>query len=103
MSIEAQSSFLKSFYLRAGATFGVRKFEREFLSLAGVMLSCRHLVMGHQIEDQPSTHDGGLAWHMLGMLDYAGEMKLLCEETRASALSPVDRSGLGAVVRGTGT
>jgi hypothetical protein len=57
-------------------------FERAFLSLAATMLGARLQVMGGEIDyqDSPRSHDGDLRFHLLGMTDYAGEMKLMCQE-----------------------
>lgn len=66
--------------------------EREFLRMAGVWLSCRLAVMGgtplERDDDQdkavathrPVVDFRSLAWAMLGCVDYAFEMKLLCAE-----------------------
>lgn len=39
-------------------------------------------VMGGEIDYGTAgrSHDGDLAFHLLGMLDYEGEMRLLCRE-----------------------
>lgn len=58
-----------------------RTFEREFFSLAKWMLACRLRVMGGSVNGiwDPG---GGLEGALLGYLDYAGEMELLCKEQR---------------------
>jgi hypothetical protein len=40
--------------------------------------------MGGEIdyEGSPRSHDGDITFHLLGMTDYEGEMKLLCKEAR---------------------
>lgn len=54
-------------------------FEREFLiRLAPVYLACRWKVMGHQLHRWPFPSD--LEFDLLGMMDYACEMKLICLE-----------------------
>jgi hypothetical protein len=60
------------------------RFEREFLKLAGTALAARLQIMGGEIdyEGQQPAHDGDLTFHLLGMTDYEGEMKLLCREAR---------------------
>lgn len=59
--------------------------EREFLiRLAPVALGCRLAMMGgcpnlpghRPVRDFPS-----LAWALMGYLDYAAEMRLLCKNT----------------------
>lgn len=64
----------------------VEDFEHEFFSLAGTMLAARLQVMGGKLDYEGSqpAHDGDMAFHLLGMVDYAGEMRLLCREVRAS-------------------
>jgi hypothetical protein len=63
------------------------KREREFLRLAGTWLAARWCVMGNDIVDGLTVHQGardmhGLGWHLLGMVDYAAEMRVLCAEVR---------------------
>lgn len=54
-------------------------FEREFLiRLAPVYLACRWKVMGHKLAGWPITSN--LELDLLGMLDYACEMNLICLE-----------------------
>ena len=56
-------------------------FEREFLiRLAPIWLACRWRVMGHGLIGKWPKPD--LAFDLLGMCDYAEEMKLLCREQR---------------------
>lgn len=52
-------------------------FEREFLRTARDFLRCRLLVMGGSTGGDSS---GGLKGALLGMLDWKGELKLLCQE-----------------------
>lgn len=58
------------------------RFEREFLKLAGTAFAARLQVMGGDIDyaGGQRAHDGDLAFHLLGMTDYEGEMRLLCRE-----------------------
>jgi hypothetical protein len=54
-------------------------FEHEFLiRLAPNWFRCRLQVMGHPIPHWKYGNDLGYA--LLGMVDYAAEMKLLCAE-----------------------
>jgi hypothetical protein len=56
--------------------------EREFLiRLAPIYLACRYRVFGHPLYGKgwPKTD---LAFDLLGMLDYAHEMRLLCAEAK---------------------
>lgn len=58
-----------------------RTFERELLiRLAPVYMACRWKVMGHRLRNWPFGSD--LSFDLLGMHDYGGEMRLLCEEYR---------------------
>lgn len=53
-------------------------FEKEFFSLAKWMLGCRLRCMGGDVEcDIPH---GDLAFSLLGYVDHADEMGLLCAE-----------------------
>ena len=52
--------------------------EREFFRLAGTWLACRYCLMGGILEGH--AHCGREDWNLLGMLDFAAEMKLLCAE-----------------------
>jgi hypothetical protein len=62
------------------------KFEREFLKLAGVMLACHLRAMGGEIVGQPiGVSRGDLAFSCLGIVDYCGEMRLLCAEAKREA------------------
>lgn len=57
----------------------MRGFEREFLiRLAPVWLACRWRVMGHGLIGRWPRTD--LRNDLLGMCDYAFEMKLCCSE-----------------------
>ena len=59
------------------------QFEREFLiRLAPVWLACRWKIMGHPLHGWPYGTD--LAYDLLGTLDYAAEMKLVCQEARCA-------------------
>ena len=65
-------------------------FERDFLKLAAVWLSCRLHVMGGIVTDDdgvtphgthiPVTDMHTLGWALLGCVDYAAEMQLICKE-----------------------
>jgi hypothetical protein len=58
-----------------------RNLEGEFLILLGATwLKCRWIVMGHGVIGETS---GNLAGVLLGMEDYAAEMRLVCEESKA--------------------
>lgn len=63
--------------------------EREFLKLAGVWLSCRWVVWGNEIEDNP--YRGSLEFALLGMLDYAAEMRLLVAESQCQRVLDADK------------
>lgn len=53
--------------------------EREFLiRLAPIWLACRWRIMGHPLTGKWPRAD--LAFDLLGLCDYASEMKLLCAE-----------------------
>lgn len=54
--------------------------ERQFLKLASTYLACRWKAMGHELI--ANQHVGELPFYLLGMLDYAYEMKLLLKEAR---------------------
>jgi hypothetical protein len=59
--------------------------EKEFLvRLAAIWLACRLSVMGGTPEDIPQCYPvrdmPSLAWAMLGCVDSAYEMKLICKE-----------------------
>lgn len=54
-----------------------KSWEAEFLSLAGVYIACRFQAMGCRVIGGGS---GDLSFRILGMLDYAHEMKLLIKE-----------------------
>lgn len=54
--------------------------EREFFHLAGIYLAARWRAMGGTIDDpRLPTDNGDLAFELLGMHDYAQEMKLLLQ------------------------
>lgn len=79
-------------------------FEREFLNLGAIYLACRLAVMGGTPlipQHQPVKDFNSLGWTMLGCVDYAFEMRLLCRETLAlrKPQRPVAPSGGGGVVR----
>jgi hypothetical protein len=58
-----------------------KRFERDFLiRLAPVWLACRWRIMGHSLSGKWPA--GDLAFDLLGMQDYAAEMRLICEEVR---------------------
>lgn len=56
-----------------------KEFERSFLKLAAVAFQAQFAAMGVEIIGGPR---GNLAFHCLGIVDYCGEMRLLCAETR---------------------
>jgi hypothetical protein len=58
-------------------------FEREFMRLAAVALGCHLRAMGGDF--QAGAVKGDLAFSCLGIVDYCGEMKLLCKEVRKQA------------------
>jgi hypothetical protein len=59
------------------------RFEREFLiRLATTWLACRWRVMGHELRMSDGWPKHDLAFDLMGCLDYAAEMKALCEEMR---------------------
>jgi len=63
------------------------KLEREFLiRLAPIWLACRWRVMGHPLVGRWPKPD--LAFDLLGCVDYAAEMRLICGEMRASRSQP---------------
>ena len=56
-----------------------RNFERMFLiRLAPIWFACRWRVMGHSLRGRWPKVD--LANDLMGMMDYATEMKLVCKE-----------------------
>lgn len=64
-----------------------RNNETLFLHLAGTYLACRLAAMGGtpiMKQHVPVTNFETLGWAMLGMLDYAWEMKLVCKEWKES-------------------
>ena len=66
----------------------MKAFEHEFLiRLAPIWLACRWKVMGHELENWPYESD--LAYDLLGMVDYANEMKELCKENAERNRYPV--------------
>jgi len=58
-----------------------KKFEREFFSLAKWMLGCNLRAMGGIVEGT-QIPCGPLDWSLLGTMDHAIEMRLLCREYR---------------------
>ncbi len=61
-----------------------REFERMFLiRLAPVWFACRWKIMGHPLQGWIYASD--LAFDLMGMVDYAAEMKLLCQEQGRTA------------------
>lgn len=54
-------------------------FEREFLKLASVVLGCHLAAMGGSVKHKSGR--GDLGFHLLGIVDYCGEMRVLCDET----------------------
>lgn len=70
----------------------LRNLETEFLKLAAVYLNCRWTTMGNDITDRHGkrVHRGAhdyesLQWNILGMVDYAAEMRMI--------YAPANRSG----------
>lgn len=63
----------------------MKKWEREFMKLAGVWMACRLAAMGgtpvHPLH-RPVRNFETLAWAILGSVDYAGEMRELVKEVR---------------------
>lgn len=57
-----------------------RRFEDEFLRLAGTFLACRLEVMGGIVECYDVRPDPDLQFSLLGMVDYSHEMRLVCQE-----------------------
>jgi hypothetical protein len=56
--------------------------EREFLvRLAPIWLACRWRIMGRSLSGKKWPRPD-LAFDLLGMCDYAAEMKLICAEAR---------------------
>lgn len=56
--------------------------EREFLiRLAPIWLACRYRVLGDSLSGK-GWPKADLAFDLLGMLDYAHEMRLLCAEAK---------------------
>jgi len=61
----------------------LKKFENEFLiSLAPIWMACKWRLMGHRLHNWPVAPPD-LQYDLLGMLDYAAEMRLLCAEVQA--------------------
>lgn len=59
------------------------EIEREFLiRLAPVWLACRWRLFGHPLRKQDGWPEADLGNDLLGCLDYAAEMRLLCAECR---------------------
>jgi len=58
------------------------KFQREFLNLAAVWLACRLNVMGGDARIGQGARlvvdMHSLGWAMLGCVDYAAEMRMIC-------------------------
>ncbi len=57
------------------------QFEREFFSLAKWMLGCHLRAMGGDVIGCKIPR-GDLGFSILGIVDFCGEMKLLCAEVR---------------------
>jgi hypothetical protein len=62
----------------------MKAFEREFIKLGAIALACHLAAMGGKVVPG-KPHQGGLAWHCLGIADYCAEMRLLCRETLGRA------------------
>lgn len=63
----------------------MKAFEREFLKhLAATWLAARWRVMGHSLTGVRSHGKGFLPFDLLGMVDYAAEMRLLCQEAKCA-------------------
>lgn len=57
--------------------------EREFLiRLAATWLGARWRVMGHRLTGVRSHGKGHLPFDLLGMVDYAAEMRMLCQKAK---------------------
>jgi len=64
----------------------MKSFEHEFLiRLAPVWLACRWKVMGNRLHGW--KYESDLGFDLLGMHDYAAEMKLLCRERKLASNS----------------
>ncbi len=59
------------------------EFEKAFLFAARDFLRCRLLVMGGKAEGDCG---GGLEGALLGMLDWKGELGIMCQESLGSNL-----------------
>lgn len=60
------------------------KFEREFLRMAACFLSCRLEVMGGYVLkgwERPTDQATALSYSLLGEVDNAVEMRLMCAES----------------------
>ena len=61
----------------------MKRFEQEFLiRLAPVWLACRWKIMGRPLHRWP--HKSDLVFDLLGLIDYANEMRLLCQEVKCA-------------------
>lgn len=71
------------------------KFEREFLiRLGAIYLACRYKVMGGKLAGYHLAKSD-LAYDLLGMLDYAAEMRLICQQ-RLAPIQPEGRRSVPA-------
>ena len=72
----------------------MRDFHREFFKLAGGMLGCRLQCLGGDVESDhfPARRDGDWIYALLGYIDHAKEMELLCQETISKLHSTAGRA-----------
>lgn len=75
-----------------------KRTEREFLALAYIYLRCRHQAI--QGCDVPGWPWRGLAVALLGMQDYAAEMRLLITQERDRLSGNLPRSASISVAVG---
>lgn len=77
------------------------RYEREFLiRLAAVWLACRWRVMGNGLAGK-SWPKPMLEYDLLGMIDYAHEMRLLCAEVKPALPASPDATVTAAGRRET--
>ncbi len=81
-------------FMRSDAQRLGLKFEREFFQSAANFLRCRLLVMGGKAEGDCG---GGLEGALLGMLDWKGELGIMCQEARNQQRHAGHRRGQGAI------
>ena len=67
-----------------GRVAAAQSFQHEFLiRLAPIWLACRWRIMGGGLTGRWPKTD--LAFDLLGMTDYAAEMRLMCGEAKGDA------------------